>query len=145
MIKSCTSKNESLELLELGIDQDTADLVYIEGIETASYLPGVKFGVVKEKLEKQKNYNPDTIIPAWTTDALISCLPPKINDTYQLLIFPDLTTSMWVCMYDEIGKHTHSLETTADKEYRKAILKMVKWWLSEGRERQEEKKEEGET
>lgn len=145
MIKSCTSKNESLELIELGIDQDTADLVYLKGIETASYLPGVKFSTVKEKLITQKNYNPDTIIPAWTTDALISCLPPKINDTYQLLIFPDLTTSMWVCMYDEIGKHTHLLETTADREYRKAILKMVKWWLSDGRKRQEEKKEEGET
>lgn len=138
MIKSCTSRSESLELIELGIDQDTADLVYIEGIETASYLPGVKFGVVKEKLITQKNYNPDTIIPAWTTDALLSCLPPKINDTYQLLIFPDLTTSMWVCMYDEIGKHTHSLETTADKEYRKAILKMVKWWLEKNREKKEE-------
>lgn len=145
MIKSCTSKNESLELLELGIDQDAADLVYIGGIETASYLPGVKFSTVKEKLVKGKNYDPSTIIPAWTTDALLSCLPPKINDTYQLLIFPDLTTSMWVCMYDEIGKHTHSLETTSDREYRKAILKMVKWWLSDGRKRQEEKKEEGET
>lgn len=141
MIKSCTSKNESLELIELGIDQDTADLVYIGGIETASYLPGVKFSVVKEKLVKEKNYDSSTIIPAWTTDALLSILPPKINNTYQLLIFPDLTTSMWVCMYDEIEKHTHSLETTADREYRKAILKMVKWWLEKNRE----KKEEGET
>ena len=143
MIKSCTSKSESLELIELGINQDTADLIYIGEIETASYLPGVKFSVVKEKLEKQKNYPPDTIIPAWTTDALISILPPKINDTYQLIIFPDLTTSMWVCMYDEIEKHREALETTADREYRKAVLKMVRWWLSDGRKRQEEKREEG--
>lgn len=131
MIKSCTSKNESLELLELGIDQDTADLIYIEEISTASYLPGVKFGVIKERLVREKNYDPNTIIPAWTTDALISLLPQKIDDTYQLIIFPDLTTKMWVCMYDEIGKHSKTLETTADREYRMAVYKMMKWWLEQ--------------
>lgn len=129
MIKSCTSKSESLELLKLGIDLDTADLIYVGEIKIASYLPGVNFSVVKEKLMAQEKYDPTTIIPAWTTDALISNLPPRIDNKYQLLIFPDLTTNMWVCMYDEVGKHTHSLETTADQEYHKSILKMVKWWL----------------
>lgn len=129
MIESCTSKNESLELLDLGIDQDTADLIYIGEIKTVSYLPGVKFSVVKERLIQDKNYDPSTIIPAWTTDALISILPQKIGDTYQLLIFPDLTTSMWVCMYNEIEKHSKVLEAKGDVIYRKAILKMVKWWL----------------
>ena len=129
MIESCTSKNESLELLDLGIDQDTADLIYVGEIKTASYLPGVKFSAVKERLIQYKNYDPSTIIPAWTTDALLSVLPLKIDDTYQLLIFPDLTTSMWVCMYDEIEKHSKVLEAKGDVIYREAILKMVKWWL----------------
>lgn len=123
-----TTREESKILLELGISKDTADLIYIPGLEFPSVLPGVKFGVIEEKV-KQKYQ--DASIPAWTTDALISLLPKKIEDTYQLLIFPDLTTNMWVCMYDEIGTHSKVLEACGDKEYRKAILKILKWWLKE--------------
>ena len=129
---SCTSKNESLELIKLGIDQDTADSIYIEGIDVASYLPGVKFGVIKERLIKEKGYQENAIIPAWTTDALLSLLPLKIR-TFQLLIFPDLTTNMWVCMYDKMETHDEYLEACGDPDYHKTIYKMVCWYLKENK------------
>ena len=123
-----TSREESKDLLELGINKGTSNLVYVPGLEFPSVLPGVKFSVIEEKI-KQKYQ--DAAIPAWTTDALIKLLPKKINSSYQLLIFPDLTTDMWVAMYDEIGTHTKVLEACGDSVYKKAILKLVKWVLKE--------------
>ena len=36
---------------------------------------------------------------------------------------------MWVCMYDRIETHKDCLEVFGDKEYKKAIYKMVCWIL----------------
>lgn len=129
-----TTQEESKTLIELGIDQDTSDLVYIPNLSYPSVLPGVKFSVIKEKLELKYPELKDAIIPAWTTDALIELLPTLIDDKYQLLIFPDITTKMWVCMYDEKEKHSKVLEACGDQEYRKAVLKILKWWLKEKRD-----------
>ena len=45
---------------------------------------------------------------------------------------------MWVCMYDEVGKHSKYLETTADREYKMAVYKMIKWWLKCNGEKKKE-------
>lgn len=128
---SYTTREESEKLIKFGIDVDTADLIYVSNFSYPSILPGVVYSVVKNKLIGKYETEP---LPAWTTDSLLNILPKKISDKYQLLIFPDLTTGMWVCMYDKIGTHENSLEATGDINYHKSILKMVYWYLEKIKE-----------
>ena len=44
-----TSREESEKLITLGIDQDTADLVYVSNLYYPSIIPGVKYSDVKNK------------------------------------------------------------------------------------------------
>lgn len=137
-----TTREESSKLVSLGIDQNTADLVYVSNIYYPSVLPGVKYLDVKDKIIEKYDNDPDSALPAWTTDSLLDILPKKIkNDSgeFQLIIFPDVSTNMWVCMYDRIETHKNCLEAFGDVEYRKSIYKMVCWFL----ENNVEKKKEG--
>jgi hypothetical protein len=127
-----TSREESLKLISLEIDQNTSDLVYVSNIYYPSVLPGVKYLDVKDKIIEKYDGDPNSALPAWTTDALIDLLPRRIKNEsgeFQLIIFPDQNTGMWVCMYDRIETHKDCLEVFGDKEYKKAIYKMACWIL----------------
>lgn len=137
-----TSREESLKLISLGIDQNTSDLVYVSNFYYPSVLPGVKYLDVKDKIIEKYDGDPEAVLPAWTTDSLInSLLPGRIKNEsgeFQLIIFPDLSTSMWVCMYDRIETHKDCLQCFGSKEYKKAVYKMACWVLEN-----KIKKEEG--
>ncbi len=127
-----TSREESEKLITLGIDQNTADLVYVSNFYYPSVLPGVNYLDVKNKIIEKYENQKDVAIPAWTTDALINLLPKKIKNEsgeFQLIIFPDVTTNMWVCMYDRVETHKDCLEACGDVEYKRAIYKMLCWYL----------------
>lgn len=127
-----TSREESEKLISLGINQNTADLVYVSNFYYPSVLPGVKYLDVKDKIIEKYDGNKDAVLPAWTTDSLINLLPKKIKNEsaeFRLIIFPDLSTNMWVCMYDRVETHKDCLEAMGDQEYKKSVFKMLCWIL----------------
>lgn len=69
MSKICTTIEQSQKLIELGIDVNTADMVWVCG---RLHTDGPKYQVlrVKEEVSEPENY-----IPAWSLPALMDLMP----------------------------------------------------------------------
>ena len=69
MNKICTTIEQSQKLIELGIDANTADMVWVCG---RLHTDGPKYQVlrVKEEVSEPENY-----IPAWSLSALMDLMP----------------------------------------------------------------------
>lgn len=85
MNKICTSLEQSKRLIELGIDADTADMVYFksyffEESEEYSLLVGSYHEGYAEKDDGSLVPVIDEHIPAWSLSALLELIPPYLGD-----------------------------------------------------------------
>ena len=74
--KICTSKEQSQKLIELGIDRNTADMVWVCG---RLHTDGLEYQVlrVKEEVSEPENY-----IPAWSLSALLGLMPTCVLSVF---------------------------------------------------------------
>jgi len=84
MNKICTSLEQSKKLMELGIDINTADIIYTTFYDKISKnlpMPKEVYDILKYPIDGDK------CTPAWSLSALIELMPDKIsinNESYYL-------------------------------------------------------------
>lgn len=138
MNKICTSIEQSKKLIELGLDVETADMVYStpmmthyeECDEYFRELPNYKVIITRSNIiEDDKFDEPLPIhkddIPAWSSTTLLGLMPNIINEP------PCLTRhigdTMWICCYQCI-KSTKRYDDPID-----AVFEMACWLLKNNR------------
>ena len=96
MHKICTSLEQSKKLIELGIDINTADMFWKNGVSNEyiqCFTPFVSNGT---------NIDFDYDIPAWSLSALLELMPPYLFEFERgidLNIYPNLSSKAWHCSY----------------------------------------------
>lgn len=113
-----TTIEQSKHLLELGIDINTADLLWMRDYDH-NYNLELRINIIE-------TYNPDSleIIPAWSLDALINFMPNEIRDketVYDLSVMHKsvkYSTVLWSTI------HKTTADTTFDAAY-----DMICWLL----------------
>ena len=89
MNKICTTREQSQKLIELGIDANTADMVWVCG---RLHTDGPKYQVlrVKEEVSEPENY-----IPAWSLAALLELIDKNISN-----VSLEYDGSEWFIIYE---------------------------------------------
>ena len=124
MNKICTSIEQSKKLIELGIDINSADMVYHKNLEGTYNLR-----VVNNILEYD--------IPAWSLSALLELMPSHLFEFERgidLNLYPSINRKVWLCSYmpnaienmktDKFKQITHA-DNLVDAAYEMII------WLKE--------------
>ena len=124
MNKICTSIEQSKRLIELGIDANSADMVYHKNLEGTYNLR-----VVNNILEYD--------IPAWSLSALLELMPSYLFEFERgidLNLYPSINRKVWLCSYmpnvienmktDKFKQITHA-DNLVDAAYEMII------WLKE--------------
>ena len=89
MNKICTSLEQSKRLIELGIDVNSADMVYHKNLNGTYNLR-----VVNNILEYD--------IPAWSLSALLELMPSYLFEFERgidLNLYPSINRKVWLCSY----------------------------------------------
>jgi hypothetical protein len=146
MNKICTSIEQSKKLIELGIDEDTSDMVYLK-----DYFLGDE-----EEEDDEEDYNllvgsyhegyaetddgsriPLFVqhIPAWSLSALLD-LPPKGEDNGIDLCFGGYKgeeyIDEWFCTFED-NKEPFEFHTCNNKDKLDAVFEMVCWLKENGK------------
>lgn len=121
MNKICTSIEQSKKLIELGIDVNSADMVYHKNLEGTYNLR-----VVNNILEYD--------IPAWSLSALLELMPSYLFEFERgidLNLYPSINRKVWLCSYmpnvienmktDKFKQITHA-DSLVD-----AVFDMIVW------------------
>ena len=121
MNKICTSLEQSKRLIELGIDVNSADMVYHKNLEGTYNLR-----VVNNILEYD--------IPAWSLSALLELMPSHLFEFERgidLNLYPSINRKVWLCSYmpnaienmktDKFKQITHA-DSLVD-----AVFDMIVW------------------
>ena len=121
MNKICTSIEQSKRLIELGIDANSADMVYHKNLEGTYNLR-----VVNNILEYD--------IPAWSLSALLELMPSYLFEFERgidLNLYPSINRKVWLCSYmpnvientktDKFKQITHA-DSLVD-----AVFDMIVW------------------
>ena len=121
MNKICTSIKQSKRLIELGIDVNSADMVYHKNLEGTYNLR-----VVNNILEYD--------IPAWSLSALLELMPSHLFEFERgidLNLYPSINRKVWLCSYmpnaienmktDKFKQITHA-DSLVD-----AVFDMIVW------------------
>lgn len=124
MNKICTSIEQSKRLIELGIDVNSADMVYHKELN-GTYSLRVVDNVLK--------YD----IPAWSLSALLELMPSHLFEFERgidLNLYPSINRKVWLCSYmpnaienmktDKFKQITHA-DNLVDAAYEMII------WLKE--------------
>lgn len=124
MNKICTSLEQSKRLIELGIDVNSADMVYHKNLN-GTYNLRVVDNVLK--------YD----IPAWSLSALLELMPSYLFEFERgidLNVYPSINRKEWLCSYmpnaienmktDKFKQITHA-DSLVDAAYEMII------WLKE--------------
>ena len=124
MNKICTSLEQSKRLIELGIDVNSADMVYHKNLDGTYNLR-----VVNNILEYD--------IPAWSLSALLELMPSYLFEFERgidLNLYPSINRKGWLCSYmpnvienmktDKFKQITHA-DNLVDAAYEMII------WLKE--------------
>ena len=124
MNKICTSLEQSKRLIELGIDVNSADMVYHKNLDGTYNLR-----VVDNILEYD--------IPAWSLSALLELMPSHLFEFERgidLNLYPSINRKVWLCSYmpnvienmktDKFKQITHA-DNLVDAAYEMII------WLKE--------------
>lgn len=104
MNKICTSLEQSKKLIELGIDVETSDMLYLDGAE--AWLD-VKDGTLEEG-----------DIPAWSLSALLGLIPKP-------LLGQHLESEYWECTTWEdfnVVKEVHGQDNPLDAAFEMVCL-----------------------
>lgn len=95
-MKSYTSIEQSKKLIELGIDVNTADMMWDD------------WSLIDEGWKLNIGYNPEVekeygrkCYPAWSLVALLQMLPHCIDDEYWLTLGPLTGNSGWYICYED--------------------------------------------
>lgn len=107
MSKICTSLEQSQKLIELGIDIDTADMLWTYDF-MVNDINGLN--VISELLKPEKND-----IPAWSLTALLKLMP------YYILHSPNPLSEKYCCICVE-----YEIETYGDSQL-DAVFEMIVW------------------
>lgn len=121
MNKICTSIEQSKRLIELGIDVNSADMVYHKNLDGTYNLR-----VVNNILEYD--------IPAWSLSALLELMPSYLFEFERgidLNLYPSINRKVWLCSYmpnvienmktDKFKQITHA-DSLVD-----AVFDMIVW------------------
>ena len=121
MNKICTSIEQSKRLIELGIDVNSADMVYHKELN-GTYSLRVVDNVLK--------YD----IPAWSLSALLELMPSHLFEFERgidLNLYPSINRKVWLCSYmpnaienmktDKFKQITHA-DSLVD-----AVFDMIVW------------------
>ena len=121
MNKICTSIEQSKRLIELGIDVNSADMVYHKNLDGTYNLR-----VVNNILEYD--------IPAWSLSALLELMPSHLFEFERgidLNLYPSINRKVWLCSYmpnaienmktDKFKQITHA-DSLVD-----AVFDMIVW------------------
>ena len=121
MNKICTSIEQSKKLIELGIDVNSADMVYHKELN-GTYTLRVVDNVLK--------YD----IPAWSLSALLELMPSYLFEFERgidLNLYPSINRKVWLCSYmpnvienmktDKFKQITHA-DSLVD-----AVFDMIVW------------------
>ena len=97
MNKICTDIEQSKKLVELGVDVNTADMVWVCG---RLHTDGPRYQIlrVKEEVNEPENY-----IPTWSLTALLELMPNGLfyNNHYVVPILLPQIKNNWICrLYD---------------------------------------------
>lgn len=93
MNKICTTIEQSKKLIELGIDVNTADMLWTYDF-TVNDINGLN--VISELLKPEEND-----IPCWSLAALLKCLGKIKPQVYTPILF--LSEGKWVLQFVEYG------------------------------------------
>lgn len=121
---SVTNIEQSKSLLELGLGQESADMVY--------YYPYKSFErILRNKTDSYLMASGD--IPAWTLEALLEVMPKDIRvytqskGTFNPCVFKSDKNLYW-CIYVN-GNLDLTWEGVTGKSYFEAVYNMVVWLL----------------
>ena len=129
-----TSIEQSKHLLELGLDPNTADMVWMSN----KWLYSIKDNI----LHKEDFSEIDTL--AWSLSALLKVMPKNTNETYHLFssMMSDQLGS-WICdrskyYIDTDGYNKNDYECFKSDNPITAAYQMVCWLLEQGLLKKEE-------
>ena len=79
-INIATDKKQATTLIELGLDQNTADMSWYSDL-TGDHLIPRPYRVLKKELDELRCSGPieGKVSPAWSLTAMLMMLPPRIN------------------------------------------------------------------
>lgn len=138
MNKICTSLEQSKKLIELGIDENTSDMVYLKSYFEDDY--NLLVGSYHEGYAEKDNETLvpvfDEHIPAWSLSALLELMPPYLFEFERgidLNIYPNLSGKAWHCSYMpnavENMKNDKFKQITSGDNLVDAAFEMVCWLL----------------
>ena len=119
MNKICTSIEQSLKLIELVIDVNTADMYYPNRVGGHNYPLPIEYKINLPLLSQE--------IPAWSLSALIGLMPDKIsinNETYYLSFTKKSVEYRGPITWDGQKAKLFEMDNIID-----AIFEMVCWLL----------------
>ena len=117
MNKICTSIEQSKKLIELGIDRNTADMLWTYDF-TVNDINGLN--VISTYLKPEEND-----IPAWSLSALMELIPDIIED-YVLRM--DKIDGEYYIWYDKIGEGwSDNIVHPSSKNFIDAAFETIVW------------------
>lgn len=135
MTKICTDLKQSRKLVELGLDPNTADMMYLYWINSKTKQEGIEdIPTVREELPIQKGD-----VPAWSLTALLELMPRIISvkadehSAYRYQLewqFANdnslryIATNRNECLIDIFSDHDNKYKTEIETAF-----KMVVWLL----------------
>jgi len=131
MNKICTSIEQSKKLMELGLDVNTADMIYQPTMDIDS-MSNVGFDKIPLcfPFNRVKECNIQ-YLPAWSLSALLRIIPKHIKDFNVLRI--DIGEKDFAIWYDEIGYGVNTeLPNITTECPIDACFEMVCWLLENG-------------
>lgn len=143
MNKICTDINQSKKLIELGIDVDTSDMVYIKSYfldeeeEEYNLLVGSYHEGYAEKDDGSLIPLFDEHIPAWSLSALLELIPPYLGEFKDGINFgfSKAMNCKWYSAHyiklDNTGLATFTKTVTGDTAIDAAFEMIV--WLKENK------------
>ena len=103
MSKNCTDIEQSQKLIELGIDVNTADMMWDDwSLIDEGWKLSVGYYPEIEKDYGRKCY------PAWSLSALLSVIPQEIFDGEYIINITEGLDDKWILTYDHCENRYHS-------------------------------------
>lgn len=138
MNKICTSLEQSKKLIELGIDENTSDMVYLKSYFEDDGEYNLLVGSYHEGYAERdgKTLVPvfDEHIPAWSLSALLELMPSYLFEFERgidLNIYPNLSSKAWHCSYMpnavENMKNDKFKQITSGDNLVDAAFEMICW------------------
>jgi len=126
-----TDWKDSKELLELGVPEESADVVFYAKIADQNGY------VLEEEVWDpyiKKSGMPATKVFGWTPGALLELLPKRLKKdgrSYGLCLMPGINPKSWIASY--LSSSDEILTMYEDTSLIKALVKLTKWYYEENK------------